>query len=57
MRQTDRQTEKLVLSCLSSLKIVMGTQVQILDEVVCILFRANTLGKGTYPTIPSRMNK
>ena len=30
-----------------------ATRVQIPDEIVCILQNANTLGKGTNPTIPS----
>ena len=34
------------------------TQVQILDETVCILHNTNTLGKGMNPTIlPPAMGK
>ena len=32
---------------------MMATGVQILDEAVCILHSANTLGKGMNPTILS----
>ena len=43
---------------LSSYEINTVTQVQILDDAVCISQRANTLGKCTDPTIlPPAMGK
>ena len=32
------------------------TQLQILDETVCISFRANALGKGMDSSVPSSMD-
>ena len=44
-------SEVFIVSWLSSLKMVMATCVQILDEVVCISYSTNILGKGMNPTI------
>ena len=43
--------DALMVSWLSLWKMDMATQVQILDEAVCISYSANTIVKGMNPTI------